>query len=279
MRIHKVTLLQPVLLAIVLTPTLASTGGKVSIKEWEVPTPNSRPHDPTVAPDGSLWYTGQRTNKLGRLDPQTGQFKEYPLKTPGSGPHGLVADREGNIWFTVIAKGYVGKLDPKTGQVKSTKVPTPPAVPYRIVVTSAGVPYFCEFGSNKLASIDPKNLTIASIRCRSRVRGCGGWLRLPMGRSITPIMRGGIWDTSIRRARSLKNGLLPAARAPNLMALRWLRPGLFRTANQVYSLIRWCALIPKPAFTSTVVPSGGGVIREYGGDAGWAALSGLQWGE
>jgi hypothetical protein len=27
----------------------------VTIKEWDVPTPNSRPHDPAVAPDGSLW--------------------------------------------------------------------------------------------------------------------------------------------------------------------------------------------------------------------------------
>ncbi len=79
---------------------LAAESGKVSIKEWDVPTPNSRPHDPAVAPDGSLWYTGQKANKLGRLDPKTGEFKEYPLKTPDSGPHGLVADRDGNIWFT-----------------------------------------------------------------------------------------------------------------------------------------------------------------------------------
>ena len=62
-----------------------------------MPTPKSRPHDPALAPDGSLWYTGQMANKLGRLDPKTGQFKEYPLKTPDSGPHGLVADREGNL--------------------------------------------------------------------------------------------------------------------------------------------------------------------------------------
>jgi hypothetical protein len=29
----------------------------VRIQEYEVPTPNSRPHDPALAPDGSLWYT------------------------------------------------------------------------------------------------------------------------------------------------------------------------------------------------------------------------------
>ncbi len=63
---------------------------EVSIKEWQVPTPGSRPHDPAFAPDGSVWYTGQMANVLGRFDPKTQQFKEYPLKTPMSGPHGLV---------------------------------------------------------------------------------------------------------------------------------------------------------------------------------------------
>ena len=89
----------------------------VKIQEYEVPTLKSRPHDPALAPDGSLWYTGQGANKLGRLDPKTGEFKEYSLKTPNSGPHGLVADKDGNIWFTAISGGYVGKLDPKTGEI------------------------------------------------------------------------------------------------------------------------------------------------------------------
>src|SRR5246127_2751850 len=87
------------------------------IKEYEVPTPKSRPHDPALAPDGALWYTGQGANKLGRLDPKTGEIKEYPLKTPDSGPHGLAADAQGNIWFTAIAGGYVGRLDPTTGAI------------------------------------------------------------------------------------------------------------------------------------------------------------------
>ncbi|PYV55434.1 MAG: hypothetical protein DMG98_15405 [Acidobacteria bacterium] len=90
------------------TAVLIAASKRVTIKEFDVPTPKSRPHDPAVAPDGSLWYTGQAANKLGRLDPATQKFKEFPLKTPGSGPHGLVADSQGNIWFTAIAKGYIG---------------------------------------------------------------------------------------------------------------------------------------------------------------------------
>ena len=42
-----------------------------------MPTPKSRPHDPAVAPDGSLWYTGQAANKLGSLDPATQKFDSH----------------------------------------------------------------------------------------------------------------------------------------------------------------------------------------------------------
>ena len=67
-----------------------------------------------MGPDGSLWFTEQMVNKLGRLDPKTGEFKEYPLvERKNSGPHGLVADRDGNIWFTANFGGYIGKLDPR----------------------------------------------------------------------------------------------------------------------------------------------------------------------
>ena len=87
----------------------------VSIKEWNVPTLGSRPHDPEPGPGGTIWWTGMFANVLGRFDPKTGEFKEYPAKTPASGPHGLEFDKDGNLWFTANSKGYIGKLDPKTG--------------------------------------------------------------------------------------------------------------------------------------------------------------------
>src|SRR5437870_3750541 len=93
---------------------LAASGTSPSIREWDLPTPNSRPHDPAVGPDGALYYTAQLANKIGRLDPATGSIKEWPLKTADSGPHGLTLDKEGNVWFTANFKGYIGKLNPKT---------------------------------------------------------------------------------------------------------------------------------------------------------------------
>src|SRR5881394_1020947 len=73
-------------------PKLIPGPVKVSMQSWSAPTPGSRPHDPMAARDGSLWYSGQMANVLGRVDPKTRTIREYPLKTANSGPHGLVED-------------------------------------------------------------------------------------------------------------------------------------------------------------------------------------------
>src|SRR5215472_677996 len=78
------------LLALVLPALAFAPAAAPVFHEYDVPTPGSRPHDPAIGADGALWYTGQMANKLGRLDPKSGEIKEFPLKTPESGPHGLV---------------------------------------------------------------------------------------------------------------------------------------------------------------------------------------------
>jgi virginiamycin B lyase len=96
---------------------------EAKITTWPVPTLGSRPHDPLATKDGALWWTGQLANKLGRLDPKTGESLEDTLPTPRSGPHGLGEDKDGNIWLTANSGGYVGRLDPKTGAVKEHPLP------------------------------------------------------------------------------------------------------------------------------------------------------------
>src|SRR5947209_4305272 len=106
---------------------MALAGVSVTIQEWDAPTADSRPHDPAVAPDGSLWYTGMLANKLGRLDEKSGKIEEFSLDIEDSGPHGLAADSEGNIWFTANTKGYIGKLVPTTGEITHYFMPDPRA--------------------------------------------------------------------------------------------------------------------------------------------------------
>ncbi|MGB8583053.1 MAG: hypothetical protein WCD47_19705 [Candidatus Sulfotelmatobacter sp.] len=146
------------ILAAALTSSASVAVLDVKIKEYDVPTARSRPHDPALAPDGSLWYTGQGANKLGRLDPKNGAFKEFPLKTPNSGPHGLVADRDGNIWFTAISAGYVGKLDPSTGQISEYRPEGGVRIdPHTPVFDHKGILWFTNEETNYIGRLDPNS--------------------------------------------------------------------------------------------------------------------------
>lgn len=138
-------------------------GAKVDVEfsEWDAATPNAHPHDPAFGIDGSLWYTGQRAQTLGRVDMNTGQVREFPL--PGRhGPHGLVSDRDGNIWYTGNAAALIGKLDPKTGQVTEYKMPDPAARdPHTPIFDRNGILWFTVQGGNFVGRLDPKTGMIA----------------------------------------------------------------------------------------------------------------------
>jgi len=139
-------------------PKLVPGPVKVSMKAWQAATPGSRPHDPLAARDGSLWYTGQMANVLGRVDPKTGKVKEYPLKTAHSGPHGLVEDRQGNIWFTGNTSALVGKVNPKTGEVTEYKMPDPDVKdPHTLLIDKAGAVWFTAQNANRVGRLDPKS--------------------------------------------------------------------------------------------------------------------------
>ena len=128
---------------------------RVTIREWSLPIAGSRPHDPLAMPDGSIWYTGQMANVLGRLDPKTGAIKQYSLP-PDSGPHGLVADNDGNIWYTANFRGYIGKLDPRTGHVTQYPMPDPAARdPHTPVFDRHGTLWFTVQSGNFVGRLDP----------------------------------------------------------------------------------------------------------------------------
>jgi virginiamycin B lyase len=139
-----------------LSALLAFADGLVTIQEWSLPPTEIFPHDPAVAPNGSLWYTAMGSNTLGRLDPKSGDFRSYPLKTPDSGPHGLVADRDGAIWFTANYRGYIGRLDPTSGKVEEFPLPDAAARdPHTPVFDSGGILWFTVQQGNFVGRLDP----------------------------------------------------------------------------------------------------------------------------
>ena len=136
---------------------------EISFKMWQAPTPGSRPHDPLAASDGSLWYTGQLANVLGRVDPKTGAIKEFPLKTAHSGPHGLQEDRDGNVWYTGNTGSLIGKLDPKTGAVTEYSTPEP-GDPHTLIFDNSGILWFTMQNANRIGRLDPKTGEIKLLK-------------------------------------------------------------------------------------------------------------------
>ena len=75
-----------------------------------------RVHDVAPAPDGKIWYTGQRQGTLGIIDPASGEIREVSLG-PGSAPHGVIQGPDGAAWITDSGQNAIVRFDPKTEKI------------------------------------------------------------------------------------------------------------------------------------------------------------------
>ena len=84
----------------------------------------SHPHDVAAAPGSGapVYYTAQRTGRLGILDPKTGKYEEIALG-PRSAPHGVVVGPDGAPWITDSGQNAIVRVDPKSREVKVWELP------------------------------------------------------------------------------------------------------------------------------------------------------------
>ena len=84
----------------------------------------SHPHDVAAAPGSGapVYYTAQRTGKLGILDPKSGKYEEIALGAR-SAPHGVIVGPDGAPWITDGGQNAIVRVDPKTREVKVWALP------------------------------------------------------------------------------------------------------------------------------------------------------------
>jgi virginiamycin B lyase len=152
-------------------PTLVSGEASVTFREWKVPTLGQRSRDPAEAPDGSIWWAGQWSNLVGRIDPKTGEVTEYTLPE-GAKPHTVTTDSAGNIWYTGNGNGTIGKLDPRTAMITEYKMPDAAARdPHSAIFDNKGRLWFTLQQSNMVGRLIPatgeiKLVTVATPKAR-----------------------------------------------------------------------------------------------------------------
>src|SRR5688572_19676214 len=98
-----------VMLALLLLPPPLAMA--VEITEWTVPWADTRPRDPSVAPDGKVWFVGQTDNYLAVFDPSTERFARFDLPADTK-PHTVVVDREGRPWVAGNGNGTILRYAP-----------------------------------------------------------------------------------------------------------------------------------------------------------------------
>jgi virginiamycin B lyase len=110
--------LAALVLALVLS---ASPAVAAEVSYFDVPQ-GDHPHDVAPAPDGTVWYTGQRAGVLGHLTPDTGEVERIPVGE-GSAPHGVIIGPDGAAWVTDGGLNAIVRVDPVTHEVKTWKLP------------------------------------------------------------------------------------------------------------------------------------------------------------
>lgn len=94
----------------------------IEIREWAVPWPDTRPRDPDVAPNGTIWLVGQGGDYVAHFDPKTEEFSRKDLP-PGTGPHNLIVDRDAFLWIAGNRQAYIGRMNPNTGELTRFTMP------------------------------------------------------------------------------------------------------------------------------------------------------------
>jgi streptogramin lyase len=123
---------------------------RVIITEYDLPRPETLPHDAVADSAGMIWYADFGSHYLGMLDPKTGKVVEHPLPItkPGApvGSLDLVFDKQGDIWMGTMFQGSLAKFDRKTQKFQTW-----------------GSPKFLERDEARIAMVMPSNHDVDGV--------------------------------------------------------------------------------------------------------------------
>jgi virginiamycin B lyase len=143
--------------ALALAIASGTAGAQVAVQEYPLP-PRVGAHDVWAdpAPGGPVWFSGQRSGELGRLDPASGKVEMIPLGA-GSSPHGVILDANGAPWLTDSGQNAIVRVDPRTRAVKAWRLPedTGYANLNTAIFDNAGIHWFTG-QSGYYGRLDPK---------------------------------------------------------------------------------------------------------------------------
>lgn len=92
------------------TPVPGDMGAKAFFAEFQLQR-GSVPTAITAGPDGNVWFTEGRGNRIGYITP-SGTVGEFEVPTKESDPSGIALGPDGNLWFTEQRARKIGRITP-----------------------------------------------------------------------------------------------------------------------------------------------------------------------
>jgi streptogramin lyase len=129
-------------------------------------SPNAKPWGIALDQAGNVWFAATGANKIGRLNPGTGQIKEFSIPTPNSQPWDVAVGDDGGIWFTEHAGDKIGRLDPGTGNI--IEYPLQAGAQPSGIATRGNWVWFAETAANRIGW---RNITTGSMSGLRRPSG------------------------------------------------------------------------------------------------------------
>src|SRR6266487_502054 len=123
------------------------------VTEFSVLTANSHPAGITAGPDGNLWFTENKGNKIGRISPSGTMITEFPVLTASSGLVEITAGPDGNLWFTEYQGNKIGRISPSGTMITEFSVLTANSHPIGIAAGPDGNLWFTETVGDKIRKI------------------------------------------------------------------------------------------------------------------------------
>ena len=155
MRRHQISSLVVALTGIALLgcPDGAMALPEGSVSQFAVPTAESEPGGLAAGPDGNMWFTEYKGEKIGRIT-TSGAISEFSIPTEKARPEALATGPEGNLWFAERKGNKIGMITP-SGTISEFAIPTPESEPEDIALGPDGNLWFTEYKANKIGRITP----------------------------------------------------------------------------------------------------------------------------
>ena len=132
--------------------------------DWTGPVPIPVAYGLDVAPDQTVWWSQLLANRIGVLDPETGEIRSWP--TPVEGPRRLRVGADGVVWVPGYGSSDLARFDPRTEEWKVYDLPTKPTgfeLPYALTVDRrSGDVWVAGSNSDTLIRFQPDTETFTS---------------------------------------------------------------------------------------------------------------------